>query len=44
MPDETVKTVGLEEVIRLKRDEHAEAMTEFKYGGDAQEPADRGDD
>ena len=44
MPDETVETVGLQSVIGLKRDEHAEAMAKLEYGGDAHESADRSDE
>ncbi len=44
MPDETVKAVGFEAVIRLQRDEDAEAMAKLKDGGDAHESANGGDD
>ena len=44
MPNELVKAVGLEAVIRLQRDEDAEPVTELKDGGDAHESADSGDD
>ena len=44
MPDETVKTVGLQEVIGLQRDEDAEPVPQLKDGGDAHESANGGDD
>jgi hypothetical protein len=44
VPDETVELVGLQSVIGLKRDEHAEAMAKLEYGGDAHESADRSDE
>ncbi len=44
MPDETVKAVGFQAVIRLQRDEDAEAVSKLKDGGDAHESADGGDD
>ena len=44
MPNEPVKAVGLEAMIRLQRNEDAEPMTEFKDGGDPQESANSGDD
>src|SRR6266480_7012460 len=44
VPDETVKAVGLEAVIRLQRDKDAKAVAELKDGGDADESADGGDD
>jgi hypothetical protein len=44
MPDKTVKAIGLKSVIRLQRNEDAEAMAELEHGGDAHESADRGDD
>ena len=44
MPDETIKPVGLEAVIGLHRDENAEAMAEFKDGGDAHESTNGGND
>src|SRR4029450_8326284 len=39
-----VKAVGFKAVIRLKRDEEAEAVPELKDGGDAHESANGGDD
>jgi len=44
VPDETVKAVGFEAVIRLQCDEDAEPVAELKDGGDAHESADGGDD
>ena len=44
MPEETVKSVGLEAVIALHCDEHAEAVAEFKDGGDAHESTNGGND
>jgi len=44
VPDETVKTVGLQEVIGLQRDEDAEPVAQLKHRGDADESANGGDD
>ena len=44
MPNEPVKAVGLEAMIRLQGDEDAEPMAEFKDGGDAHESANSGYD
>ena len=44
MPDESVKAVGFQAVIRLQCDEDAETVAELEHGGDPHEPTDGGDD
>ena len=44
MPDETVKAVRLQAVIRLQRDKDAEPVAKLKDGGNAHESANGGDD